>query len=212
MSTPDAKPKKVKTLNPKMLTIAAAILIVLALLFLATPLLGAGGNAQARGNFNRPANGQVFPGQGNATQIPGGQNGFPGLGNGSQVPGGSTYTGRQFPGRSSSLMSFAFLRGTTSIYVYVVALLVSLLAAVGMFNIKRWGQVLGIVMAVVYALLALISLLPMILFSFFGMRNPVSLIIGVVHILLAVAVIVLASLPARKAPPVIPAAPAAPAV
>jgi hypothetical protein len=47
-------------------------------------------------------------------------------------------------------------------------------------------------------LLGLVSLLPILFISALGIRNPLSLILGVVHILLAIAVIVLASIPAKK--------------
>ena len=90
------------------------------------------------------------------------------------------------------------MNGITGTIVYAIALLVSLAAAVGMFISKRWGQVLGIIMAILYFLLGLVSLLPTILMSFLGIRNFLGLILGVVQLLLAVAVIVLASIPAKK--------------
>jgi len=71
---------------------------------------------------------------------------------------------------------------------------------------KRWGKVLGIIMAIIYSLLALVNLLPTLLISFMGIRNPMNLIIGIVQLSLAIAVIVLASIPGKK-----PAAPIAPA-
>ena len=67
-----------------------------------------------------------------------------------------------------------------------------------MFSVKRWGKVLGIIMAVFYLLLSLLALLPTLLISFMGIRNPLNIILGIVHLLLAVAVIVLASIPAKK--------------
>jgi hypothetical protein len=45
--------------------------------------------------------------------------------------------------------------------------------------------------------LGLLSLLPILLMSVMGLRNPLSLILGVFHVLLAVAVIVLASIPLK---------------
>ena len=59
--------------------------------------------------------------------------------------------------------------------VYAIALLISLAAASGMFMAKRWGKILGIIMAVLYGLLALVSLLPILLISFMGIRNPLNL-------------------------------------
>ncbi len=51
MNKPVAKPKKIRILNSKLLPIAALVLIVLALLFMATPLLRASGGFQRNGNF-----------------------------------------------------------------------------------------------------------------------------------------------------------------
>ncbi len=68
MSTLEPKPvKATKALNPTMLTIAAILLIVLALLFLASPLLGLNRGARRAGNFQRQftgQNGQNLPGGG----------------------------------------------------------------------------------------------------------------------------------------------------
>ena len=70
------------------------------------------------------------------------------------------------PGGTRSLFGLGLLSGITGTIVYGIALLVSLVAAVGMFLTKRWGQVLGIVMGVVYLILAVVSFLPMILLGF----------------------------------------------
>jgi len=192
MSTLDSKLKKTRVLNPTLLPIAAVVLIVLALLFMATPLLHPARAFQRGGNFVPQGNGQSFP-----------QNSFPGQGSDSQhqgVPGqgGSNFPNRQFATRGGGLLGFGLLNGMTGIIVYFIALLVSLAAAVGMFLAKRWGQVLGIFMAILYSLLGLVSLIPILLMSSLGLRTPLSLILGVVHVLLAVAVIVLASIPAKK--------------
>jgi hypothetical protein len=203
MSTLAAKPVKVKILNPRLLTIAAVLLLVLALLFLATPLLRSASGFQGQGNFPARLNGQ---------SLPGGGTGFPDQGNipqGQGLPGqsGSDLPSRQFGGRGG-LAGFGLFGGMGGTLVYAIALLISLAAAAGMFMAKRWGQVLGIIMAVLYCLLALVSLLPILLISFMGFSNPLSLILGIVDLLLAVAVIVLASLPGRKlAAPIIPAVP-----
>ena len=85
-------------------------------------------------------------------------------------------------------------------------LLVSLTAAVGMLFTKRWGQVLAIIMGILYGLFGLVSLLPLLFIRFVGAPNPVSLILGIVHLLLAVSVIVLASIPGKKEIPPNPAA------
>ena len=202
MSTLDAKPNKVRMLNTKLLPIAAILLLVLALLVMATPLLRVSGVTN-RSGFNRQFNGQTFPRAGTGTTAPGGQNGFPGQGGlqgQGSVPGqnGSNFPNRQFTGAGSSLLRLSFLSGMTGTIVYAIALLVSLAAAVGMFITKRWGQVLGIVMAVVYFLLALVSFLPMILAGFARALNGLSLGLSILRLVLAVAVIVLALIPAKK--------------
>lgn len=175
MSTLDAKPIKVSRLNSQLLPIAALLLIVLALLVLATPLLRPVGAFQRSSNFVIQTNGQSVP-----------QNGFPGQAGGSSVPN------RQFALRGG------LFSGIAQTFIYFIALLVALAAAVGMFIVKRWGQVVGIIMAVLYGLLGLVSLLPLLLMSSLGVRNPVSLILAIVRVLLALAVIVLASIPAKK--------------
>ena len=58
--------------------------------------------------------------------------------------------------------------------VFFVVLLVSLAAAVGMLYTKRWGQVLAIILAVLYGLFGLVSLLPLLFIRFVGAPNPVT--------------------------------------
>ncbi len=195
-------------LNSTTLTIAAVVLMVLALLFMATPLLRV---SSMSGRFNRQFNGQFpsggqngFPSQGGGLQ---GQ-GFTGPNGGSQGQGNSTTPGQQFAGRSRSLLGFGFLSGITGTIVYAIALLVSLAAAIGMFITKRWGQVLGIVMAVIYLILALVSFLPMLLMSFTRGLNGLNLGLSILHLVLALAVIVLALIPAKKV--LVPSMPATP--
>jgi hypothetical protein len=193
MSTLDPKPVKIKRLlNPKLLPIAALLLVVLALLFMATPLLRTGRAFQpGGGNFGVRGNGQNFP-----------QNGFPTPAPGT-LPQGRVFNGGQngtnFPAQRLAVGG-GFLNGVLGTVIYFVALMVSLAAAVGMFLTRRWGQVLGIIMAVIYFLLGLLSLLPLLLLGAFGLRNPLSLILGAVHVVLAVVVIVLASIPAKPVP------------
>ncbi|MCX6036608.1 MAG: hypothetical protein NTW99_01695 [Chloroflexi bacterium] len=210
MSTLVTKAVKVKLLNTKLLPIAAVLLLVLALLFMASPLLRGSTAFSARSGITRQFNGQTLPNGGTGTTAPGGQNGFPGQGSDLQGQGDSTNPARQFGGQGGGLLGFGLLSGTTGTIVYAIALLVSLAAAVGMFITRRWGQVLGIVMAIVYLILALVNLLPTLLASFLGTRNTSGLILGIVHLLLAIAVIVLASIPAKKMlAPAIPATPPA---
>ncbi len=112
----------------------------------------------------------------------------PGLGNGTQGQGNpgteinpfnpnnpNNSTGRPFANRGRSLFGLGLLSGITGTIFYGIALLVSLAAAVGMFLTKRWGQVLGIVMGIVYLILALVSFLPTILLGFGRGLNFLSL-------------------------------------
>ncbi len=212
MSTLEPQPVKQKIpLNSQMLTIAAILLIVLALLFLASPLLGLNRLSPRTGNFQRQFNGQTNPGTGNGQPFtfPGGQNGG---GNGFQNPGGTNGTGRTFT--RTGLLGLGFLRGTGATIIYGIALLISLAAVIGMLSLKRWGQVLGIVMGIIYFLLALLGLLPTLLLRrFIGAGNPLSLILSALHLLLAIGVIVFALIPARKlaAPAAMATPPTAPA-
>ena len=209
MSTLDVKPVKGKILNTKLLPIAAVVLLVLALLFVATPLLRVSG-IPGRTGFNRQFTGTG--GQG----LPGGQNGFgfqgqgsTGSNNGTQP--GTTTTGQPFARRGGSgLLGLGLLSGIGGTIVYAIALLASLAAAVGMFMTKRWGQVLGIVMAIIYLLLGLVGFLPTLLMGFFSGISALSLGLSMLHLVLAIAVIVLASIPAKKVlAPVAPATPPA---
>jgi|GEM_PF-1489647 len=206
-------------LNSKTLTVAAVVLMVLALLVMATPLLrvsGITGRSGINRQFNgqslpRPGTGTTTPRPGTGTTSPGGQNGFPGQGSDLQGQGNSTNPARQFGGHGGGLLGFGLFSGTTGTIVYALALLVSLAAAVGMFITRRWGQVLGIVMAVIYLILALVSFLPMILLGFRGALNGLSLGLSILRLVLAMAVIVLALIPAKKvAIPIVPATPATP--
>ena len=170
MTTPDVKPVQTKKLNPRLLPITAAILVVLALLFMATPLLRQSRAFQAGGNVVQIGGGGSLPQTVTTTQ------------------GGVNSTGRRF----------IVGGGAIGPVVYFIAVLISLAAALGMLFTKRWGQVLGIIMAVLYGLLGLVSLLPLLLISSQGIRNPLSLLPGIVHVVLAAAVIVLASIPAKQ--------------
>ncbi len=185
MSTIDPKPNKHKPLNPKLLPIAAILLIVLALLFMATPLLRTTRSFQNGSNFIS-RNGQAVTPNGSVTQ--------PGVTQFQTVPGQG---GTNFPARRFTLGS-GVLAGAVGSIIYFVALIVSLAAALGMFSMRRWGKVLGIILAVLYLLVGLISVLPSLFLSAFGLRNPLSLILSIVHVLLAIAVIVLAAIPAKR--------------
>jgi hypothetical protein len=183
MSTFDAKLVKPKRmLNPRLLSLAALVLVVLSLLFMATPLLQVSAGLPGNGNIviqgNGPSSPQTLAPQKGAVQS------FSAGGNGT-------------PGRRMILGS-GLLGGSAGAIFYFVLVLVSLPAAVGMYLTKRWGQVFGIIMAVLYGLLGLLSLLPILLISFQGIANPMGLILGFVRVFLAVAAIVLAAIPAKK--------------
>ncbi len=204
MSTLESKPVKApKPLNANTLTIAAILLIVLALLFLASPLLGL--NRGGRGtNFNRTFTGQngttgrtftFNPGQG------GTGTGGSGTGNGFRFGGTNGTNGRTVNrGGLTGLLALNFLRGTLGTVFYGIALLISLAAVIGMFILKNWGRILGIIMAVVYLLLAVLSFLPTLLFARFGaaLNNPLGLALNVLHLVLALGVIIFALIPAKK--------------
>lgn len=210
-------------LNPKTLPIAGFLLMILALVVLAVPLL-----SQSLGiNRSRPGmNGQFF-GQGivtNGQGFPGGIDGdgttfqgtpFPGgtvpQGPLNAIPGGDetgigTTTvgpmgGRQFLGGQgfNFLNLTGFLNGLTGTIVFSIALLISLAAAVGMISLKTWGKVLGIIMAVLYLLLALLNLVPVVIMMLsFSFSNVWSIVMHSVQVLLAIAIIVLASIWVRK--------------
>ncbi len=214
MSTLESRPTKApKPLNSTTVTIAAILLIVLALLFLASPLLGLN-RVAGRGNFNRTFNGQNLPsgvlpnnGTGNGQGFQGGTgNGFGQGGTGGNGFGFQGGTGNGFNGGTgrtfnrNGLLGLGILRGTTSIVIYGIALLLSLVAVIGMFLLKNWGRILGIFMAVVYILLTLLSFLPRLLFARFGaaFSNPITLVLNVLHLVLALGVIVFALIPAKK--------------
>jgi hypothetical protein len=173
--------------------------LVLALLFMATPLLRVTGITGAnRTGFSRRFNGSTTPGA---------QNGFPGFGNGTQGQGNSTNpttptnpTTRQFPAGARSLLGLGLLSGITGTIFYGIALLVSLVAAVGMFLTKGWGKILGIVMGIVYLILSVVGLIPTILLAFTFARgfNALTLGLSFLHLVLAIVVIVLALIPAKK--------------
>jgi len=199
MSTVSSTKTK-KPLNATMLTIAAGVLVLLALLFLATPLINGNRGLPGNANFTRPSNGQLPQFNQN-----GQQNGLPGTSTGGTgAVGGQTFQGfqgRQL-GNRNFLSAFNLLGGSNRTLVYAIAFLLSLAAAIGMVMTRKWGRILGIVMAAIYILLAIIGLLPQLLFRFVGIRDPIGLIISATQLVLAVVVIILASLPGKAIPAV----------
>jgi hypothetical protein len=213
-------------LNSKTLTVAGILLVILALLFLATPLLRTAGVTGRTGtgltrrfNNNGSGNGFFNPGSGSTDQ--GGTNGSQNNGQGFFLPGqggtdqGQTTPNTTFPRRTTtgltSLFRLSFLSGITGTIVYGLLLLVSLGAALGMLMAKNWGRILGIILGVVYLLLALVSFVPTLLLGFaFRVSSPLNIGLTVAHLVLAIAVIVLALIPAKKI--MTPTAPETPAV
>ena len=197
MSTLEAKPRKVRILNPKLLPIAALLLVVLALLFLAAPLIRTGrpeypaerGQFCPAGLTNGHVRRQHPPGHARERQ-----------------QSWSAARRKPGPGRTMPPGGYGAAAAGRDDFLYFVMLLISLAAALGMLFTKRWGQVLAIIMGVLYGLFGLVSLLPLLFIRFVGAPNPVNLILGVVHLLLAVAVIVLASIPGKPASPALAAA------
>jgi hypothetical protein len=198
MSVSEIKKDRKKPLNGRLLTISAILLVGLALLFLASPMIGGNRIAQSNGGFPRTFNGQSpQPGM-IGTPQPGFESGgsgtvqtFPGMN------GGSAGSARTRPG-VVGLAGFGFMAGRNNILIYGIALVLALIAAIGMLNTKLWGKVMGIIIAVVYLLLSIFSFLPIILFSFMGTSNPISLILGIVQVTLALAVIILAAIPGKS--------------
>lgn len=194
-----------KKLNTTTLSIAGVLLLVLALLSLATPLVRVS-NGINGGGFSRQLNGQGFPGGENNFQPnqafpgqenPGNQGGMPLPGQGQRSSGQDS---QNLPIRQGAggLLRFGLLRGIAGTVVFGLALVISIAAALGMFLGKRWGQVIGIGMAVIHLVLAGLAFLPQILFSFMGRFNLLGIGLDVLRLLLAAAVIILALIPAKK--------------
>jgi amino acid transporter len=197
--------------NSTLLAIAGGILLVLALLSLATPLIRVSNTANRAGlngqlnrqNFpggqNNGLPDQAFPGQGlpgNPGNLPGPS--IPGQGQRNFGQGGQTIPFQGNVPRAAILLRFGFLSGITGTIVFGIALIISIVAALGMFLAKRWGQVSGVIMAVVYLVLVALAILPRILFMFRIGTGFLSIGLDILRVLLAVAVIILALLPTRK--------------
>lgn len=176
--------------RPTVVTIAAILLIVLSVfvagLGIATQygLLGRGlGNRQfVAGQFrNRnftPQTGVPFN-NGPSTGFPNDQN------NPGTTP---NFTLRQQSGTGLTRL-FRLIQPVT-IGLDIVLLVLSVVAAIGLFKSKRWGAILAIVLAVLLILLAIPGLL--------RIFSAMVLIENLVRILLAVAVIVLLLLPTAR--------------
>ncbi len=197
------------TKRPSVVTIAAILLVVLALFVAGLGLAGQfgllgrgfGNRAFAAGQFrNRNfavPNGGTNNG-GSVGTLPNGGNGtFPNGGNGT-FPNDQNGTGttNTFPrtfarGTGGTGLARIFrLLGPVIVGLDVFLLILAGVAAFGIFRGKRWGQILAIVLAVLLILLAIPGML--------RIFSAVVLIENLVRILLAVAVIVLLVLPASR--------------
>jgi len=184
------KPKR-----PAVVTIAAILLIILslfvAMLGIANPsgFLGRGFRNRSftpgqfgNGNFS-PPNGFRFNGQNNGGGAPNfnpnGQN------NGGTPP---NFTGNR-PGFTGLARIFRILRPVT-IAFDIILLVLSVVAAIGLFKSKRWAAILAFVLAVLVILLALPGML--------RIFAPLILVENLLRILAAIAVIVLLLLPSAR--------------
>jgi hypothetical protein len=184
------------TKRPVILIIAAVCLVVLVLFSSGLAVarnfgfLG-GGFGSGRVAGGRLAGGS-FPQGGFTNQQPGS---LPGTDNG-QLPGNFNNPGGQnFPARSGFNGLFRILRGVTLAF-NIAALVLGVLAVIGIWQRKKWGAILGIILA---ALLLLTSLTG--LFRFFSWLSFAE---ALLKVLLGLAVIVLLLLPAARwvyAPP-----------
>ena len=204
--------------RPLTLTLAVALLALMALLAFASPFLprgrtfGFGGQRQPpAGGWQRP-DGQpgandpgVPPGDGQR-QLPADQNGQRGQQSGggwSGNPGGGNNQGQtgQFQGpRNSSAMMMMRLAQPLQTGIGVVVGLLALIAALGLWRQKRWGMILTLIAAVISLLTAMVTFVV----PLFG-RAAFWLIFltsatwqAVVGIVLAVLVTVLVLLPASR--------------
>ena len=179
------------TKRPAVVTIAAILLIVLSL-FVASlgiasqfGLLGSGfGNRQiGAGQFRN----RVFTPQ-NGAPITGFNNGFTNNQN-SQGTTPNFAPNQRFGG--TGLARLLRLIGPVTIGLDILVLVLSVVAAIGLFKSKRWGATMAIVLAVLLILLAIPGM--------FRIFSPLILIENIIRILLALAVVVLLLLPtARK--------------
>jgi len=171
------------TRRPTVVTIAAIVLILLALLVAGLGianqlnLLGRGGLA-GRALFNNSLRSRNF--------LP--PNGFPSGGFGNN-PG----TTPNFIPNRTGLTGITRLLGIIRPVIFgldIVLLLLAVVAAIGLFRTKRWAAIMAIVLAV----LTIVVTIPGMLRIF----SAVTFIENLVRILLAVAVIVLLLLPASR--------------
>jgi len=183
------------TKRPSVVTIAAILLVVLALFVAGLSLAGQFGLVR-RGFANQTFTGSQFRNRSFSLPNDGTNNGAPlgtlpndqnGTGTTNNFP--RTFTGGT--GGTGLTRLFRLLRPVT-IGLDVILLILAGVAAFGIFRGKQWGRILAIVLAVLLILLAIPS--------FIRIFSAVVLIENLARIFLAVAVIVLLLLPtSRKA-------------
>jgi len=179
--------------RPAVVTIAAILLIVLALLVAGLGIASQYGLLGRGGFGNRTFVPGQFRNRGFNPQNGGTTNNGPigTLPNDQGSQGTTPNFTRTFSGGTGLTRLFRLIRPIT-IGLDIVLLVLSGIAAFGIFKGKRWGVILAIVLAVIIILLAIPSLL--------RIFSALVLIENLVRILLAVTVIVLLLLPiSRKA-------------
>jgi uncharacterized membrane protein (UPF0136 family) len=104
-------------------------------------------------------------------------------------------TNGNFPNGKIMLGGFAPF-GWLSFAIYIVALVAAIIAALGIFNSKKWGAIMAIIVAAVLLVSGVLGL-----FRVFGWPG---IVVSVLKVLLAVAVIILLVLPSARTLYVIP--------
>ncbi len=178
------------TKRPPVVTIAAIVLVVLALFVAGLGIAGQFGLTRGNRQFaaeqfrNRSFN---FPNSGTNNGNPIGS-----LPNGQNNTGTTPNFPRTFNGRGGASglgRLFSLLRPVT-LGLDIVLLILAGVAAFALFKGKRWGVVLSIILAVLIILLTIPNMI--------RIFSVVTLIEDLVRILLAVAVVVLLLLPASR--------------
>ena len=170
--------------RPAVVTIAAIVLIVLAIFVAGLGIANQFGVFGQAGFGNRVfLNGQTR----NRNFIP--QNGFPSNGfnnnNGGTTP---NFTPNRTVG--TGLTSLFRLIGPITLGLDIAMLILAVVAAIGLFKVKRWAAILAVVLAV----LLILTTIPGMLRIF----SAVTLVENLIRILLALAVIVLLLLPISR--------------
>jgi hypothetical protein len=178
------------TKRPAVITIGAVLLLILSLFVTGLGLanqFGLAGNGFAGRQFvtGRTGNRNFTP-QNGFPQNGFPQNGFPNDQNNQGTTPNFT-PNRQFGTGFSRI--FRLLRPITLV-LDILLLVISVVAAIGLFKTKRWGAILAIIASVLMILLTIPGMI--------RIFSPVLLIENLARILLAMAVIVLVLLPVSR--------------